>query len=104
VAWRELAQDISARRVHIGLVEGDPEPAKISDRVDNLTGEPFKQLRRIRLEERASALEPLRMGEVMQTNDRLNSSLAQTFEHLPVALQGGRVKAAFFRFNTAPLQ
>ena len=86
-ARRKLAQHITARRVNVGLVEGDPKPAKISDGLDYLPREAFEKLRSIRPEKRSSLLKPSRMGEVMQTNDRLNSPLMQALEHLAVTLQ-----------------
>ena len=104
VARRKLTQHVSAGRVHIGLIEGYPQAAKVSDCVCNLPGEAFEKPGRIRLEKCASLLKPSRMGEVMQTNDRLDASLVQSLQHLPVALQSGRIKTALLRLNAAPLQ
>src|SRR6476469_3590290 len=104
VSRRKFAQHISAGRINIGFVEGDPEAAKVADRFRHLPRETFEKLGCISPEKCSSFLEPSRVGEVMQTNDRLNPPRVQSLQHLPVTSQRRRVKMAFFRLDAAPLQ
>ena len=103
-ARRKLAQHITARGIYVGLVEGHPEAAKVANRIRHLSGEALKQPGSIRLKKCSFFFEPARIGEVMQTNDGLNASLVQPFQHLAVTLQRLRVKAALFRFDSAPFE
>jgi len=41
---------------------------------------------------------------MMQTNNWLNASLMQPFQHLAIALHGLRIKTILFRLYPAPLQ
>jgi hypothetical protein len=41
---------------------------------------------------------------MMQTNNWLNASLMQPFQHLAIALQRLRVETIFFRLDPAPLE
>src|SRR5207249_2990254 len=85
-ARREFAQHITAGRIHVGFVEGDPKPAEVANGPCHLAREALKELGRVRLKKCPSRIEPAWVSEVMQTNNWLNASFVQSFEHVAIAL------------------
>src|SRR5437762_5795693 len=86
LSWGKLSNQVTQRAIDVGLVEGDPCITKIFEVFDHSSRKSLEVHYRSVAKKTACQFKPYWIGEMMQRDQRLDSTPMQSAEHLAVAL------------------
>src|SRR5689334_19142004 len=94
LAGREFAQEITQRSIDVWLIECGPVGAETAQRGQHSPGEALEPIDRFSIGKSTSGFKPEWIGEVVEGNERPDSSVAQGLQHRAVACESAFVPAS----------
>ena len=103
VGGRALAEQVRLHRVHVRLVDRDPVGDEVTQGVHDDVDQPQEPVDRMRRRPRAEPLEPRRVAEVVQRDQRHDAGRAHGGDLLAVPVEGLARDLAGAGFDARPL-
>jgi hypothetical protein len=100
---RPDAEQVRVRGEHVRLVDGDPESAKVTQRVHRDARESRQPFRELVGEQSPALRQPEGQREVMERHHGLDACVAETTEHTAVRVERGSIDLAIPGLDSRPL-